>query len=119
MSDTPAAHSSRAIHLLDLPPSDPLAGRRALPLTALQVEILDVLQSSPDPLSTTEIRHRANCARRPRPGLVAEQVYRCLLALHRRDLVTRVPAERIAIWQPAGSAEAITHKPPERRSDAS
>lgn len=56
-------------------------------LTAVQRELLAALRAAAVPLTATELRTRLN-AGRVQP-LIAEQVYRRLVALERRGLVGR------------------------------
>lgn len=56
-------------------------------LNARQEAVLAVLVAADQPLSTTCIRTRVNA--QPTAGLIAEQIYRTLLALHRRGFVER------------------------------
>jgi Fe2+ or Zn2+ uptake regulation protein len=69
------------------------------PPTQLQAEVLSAVCDSDSPLSTTDVRHVVNRGR-PRP-LVAEQIYRVLLALERRGFVRRAhqPPTRDVYWQ--------------------
>jgi Fe2+ or Zn2+ uptake regulation protein len=72
-------------------------------LTGVQEEILAVLLAAAEPITATELRERLNAARPV--ALVAEQVYRRLVALERRGLIQRA-GPRVAgrprnhCWQP-------------------
>jgi Fe2+ or Zn2+ uptake regulation protein len=74
-------------------------------LTGVQEEILAVLLAAAEPITATELRARLNAARPL--ALVAEQVYRRLMALERRGLIQRA-GPRVAgdrdRWQPTGPA---------------
>jgi Fe2+ or Zn2+ uptake regulation protein len=75
-------------------------------LTGVQEEILAVLLATMEPITATELRERLNAARPV--ALVAEQVYRRLMALERRGLIQRagprVAGDRNHRWQPTGPA---------------
>lgn len=75
-------------------------------LTGVQQEILAVLLAAAEPITATELRERLNAARPV--ALVAEQVYRRLVALERRGLIQRagprVAGTRTPCWQPTGPA---------------
>ncbi len=69
-------------------------------LNARQEAVLAVLVAADQPLSTTCIRTRVNA--QATAGLIAEQIYRALLALHRHGLVERTQnalRTRAAYWQ--------------------
>lgn len=77
------------------------SGRRRIASSGINprhTAILAVLCEAGEALSTTEIRLRLN--RGCRTPLVAEQVYRVLLALQQADLVRRVQVDgtRNAFW---------------------
>lgn len=69
-------------------------------LNARQKAVLAVLVAADQPLSTTCIRTRVNA--QATAALIAEQIYRTLLALHQHGLVERTqstPRTRTAYWQ--------------------
>ena len=69
-------------------------------LTDVQRELLAALREAAAPLTATQLRTRVNAGRMQ--PLIAEQVYRRLVALERRGLIRRAPTAadcRRSGWQ--------------------
>lgn len=69
-------------------------------LTDVQRELLAALREAAAPLTATQLRTRVNAGRMQ--PLIAEQVYRRLVALERRGLIRRAPTAagcRHSEWQ--------------------
>ncbi len=72
---------------------------RSAGLNQRQTDLLALIEAHRGPLSTTEVRARANS--QASTPLVAEQVYRALRSLHQRGLIERVtvPDATQVLWQ--------------------
>lgn len=80
-------------------------------LTDVQTELLEALREAAGPLTATQLRTRVN-AGRVQP-LIAEQVYRRLVALERRGLIGRAPTtsgRRDTSWQATAVASGREYR---------